>query len=61
LNQKEESLLEGIVDRCRLLEQSVEVLLDAVGVLQRLEDRATDSNRLLAKPPARRWVRQKVL
>src|SRR3546814_9382027 len=61
LHHREERLLERILDRLRLGQQRVEVLLDLLRYRQRLVHRACDGHVDAAQPPAGRGIGQQVV
>ena len=54
LHHREKSLLKRVFDRRGRGENLIEALLDGRGHLERMINRAADSDRLRAQPPARR-------
>ena len=61
MHHHEKCLFKGILNRLRLQEYRIEILLDHLRHGQGMEDRATDSHRSGADEPAGRWIWQEIV
>ena len=61
MNHDKKCLFKGILNRLRLLEYRIEILLDHLRHGHGMEDCATDAHRSGADKAAGRWIRQEVV